>query len=84
MVYYLEQVSRALEGGASGAETIALLPRLLTSHFDLADTGSGYAKLRRGVVLDMTPITAAVSILYKLLHNTGRRTQRYTSTIVLS
>ena len=39
------QVSRALEGGASGPETFTLLVSLLCTHFDRVDTGASYAKL---------------------------------------
>ena len=38
---FFGQVSRAMDGGASGPEVFTLLLRLLVTHFDRADTGEG-------------------------------------------
>ena len=40
-----QEVSRAMAGGASGAEAFTLLLRLLITHFDGVDTPEGYTKL---------------------------------------
>ena len=42
---FFGQVSRAMDGGASGPEAFPLLLRLLETHFDWVDTGEGYTKL---------------------------------------
>ena len=38
---FFGQVSRALDGGASGPEAFTLVLRLLVTHFDRVDTGEG-------------------------------------------
>lgn len=40
----LGQVSRAFKGGGTGPEASTLLLRLLSSHFDHVDNGTGYTK----------------------------------------
>ena len=50
------KVSRVVGGGASRPETFILLKlRLLTTHFDRADTGAGYAKLHTFGAVNDTP-----------------------------
>ena len=41
------QVSRALQGGATGPEPLTLLLRLVTTHFDRVNTREGYTRLHR-------------------------------------
>ena len=55
--YIFRQVSRALDGEASGPEALTLLLRLLVSHFDRVDTGEGYTKLHAFMVCIGTPFS---------------------------
>ena len=52
-----QEVSRAIDDGASGPEALALLLRLLVMHFDRVYTGEGYTKLHTFVVCDGTPFS---------------------------
>ena len=54
---FFAQVSRALDGGASGPEAFTLLIRLLVTHFDRVDTGGGYTKLHTFGVCNGTPFS---------------------------
>ena len=54
---FFGQVSRALDGGASGPEAFTLLLRLLKTHFDRVDTGEGYTKLHTFAVCNGTPFS---------------------------
>ena len=54
---FFGQVSRALDGGASGPEAFTLLLRLLVAQFDLINTGEGYTKLHTFGVCNGTPFS---------------------------
>ena len=54
---FFGQVSRAIDGGASGPEAFTLLLRLLVKHFDRVDTGEGYTKLQTFGVCNVTPFS---------------------------
>ena len=54
---FFGQVSRALDGGASGPEAFAFLLRLLVTHFDRVDTGESYTKLHTFGVCNGTPFS---------------------------
>ena len=49
------QVSRDVEGGASGPEVFNLLLRRLMTHFDRVDMEEGYTRLQRFGVCTGTP-----------------------------
>ena len=51
------QVSRALDGGASGPGAFTLLLRQLVTHFDRVDTREGYTKLHAFGVCDGMPFS---------------------------
>ena len=52
---FFGQVSRALDGGASGPEAFTLLLRLLVTHFDRVDTAEGCTKMLTFGVCNGTP-----------------------------
>ena len=54
---FFGQVSRALDGGASGPEAFTLLLRLLDTHFDRVDTGEGYTNLQTFGMCNGTPFS---------------------------
>ena len=54
---FFGQVSRALDGGASGPEAFTLLLRLLVTHFDRVDTRESYTKLHTFGVYNSTPFS---------------------------
>ena len=57
---FVGQVSRALDGGASGPEAFTLLVCLHVTHFDRVDTGEGYTKLHAFEVCNGTPFLISI------------------------
>ena len=75
---FYEQVSRALDGGASGPEAFTLFLRLLVKHFDQVDTGEGYTKLHTSGVCNGTPFSDS-SLEFRVLVSAATRNERVLS-----